>query len=520
MVRMFAAIDVTSYGLELGIYEISEKYGIRSIDHVGHKIGLWEDAYRYGKISYPVVVEVCEILSDFNKIMKSYQVEACRAYASSALENASNSQIVLDQIRVHTGIEINLLSNSEQRFIHYKAVAAKDPEFQNTIQKGTAVVSVGFVSLQISLFDKDALVSSQNLPLGVMRLREMMKAIQVTPQLERNLIRELIENEMVTFRKIYLKDREIPNLLVLGEPVTAVYYKMLLPSKNRSQISAEEFEELYEIISKMSPEQLEDSYDINMGMATFLFPAMAVIKRILELTHAQTVCLLSTTMTDGIAVEYAEGKKLIKFNHDFSNDIIATSRHMAKRFRCHMPHVQAVEALSLKVFDSLKKYHGLKARERLLLQIAAVLHSCGKFVAMRGETNCSYNIIMSTEIIGLSHVEREIVANVVHYNLHKFIYDDIKIEEHVTRNSRLATPNNLNMVIAKLTAILRLANSMDRGHKYKLNGCNVAVKDAELMITTDYSGDITLEKISIAQKADFFEEIFGIRPVLKQKKKV
>ena len=37
---------------------------------------------------------------------------------------------------------------------------------------------------------------------------------------------------------------------------------------------------------------------------------------------------------------------------------------------------------------------------------------------------CSYNIIMSTEIIGLSHMEREIVANVVQYNHLPFEYFD------------------------------------------------------------------------------------------------
>ena len=38
------------------------------------------------------------------------------------------------------------------------------------------------------------------------------------------------------------------------------------------------------------------------------------------------------------------------------------------------------------------------------------------------------------------------------------------------------------------------------------------------MITTDYPGDITLEAVSFEQKAAFFEEIFGIRPVLRHKK--
>ena len=46
----------------------------------------------------------------------------------------------------------------------------------------------------------------------------------------------------------------------------------------------------------------------------------------------------------------------------------------------------------------------------------------------------------------------------------------------------------------------------------------MAVKDGKLMITTDYPGDITLEAVSFEQKAAFFEEIFGIRPVLRHKK--
>ena len=43
MVRTFAAIDVGSFELEMGIYEISEKTGVRSIDHVKHMIALGKD---------------------------------------------------------------------------------------------------------------------------------------------------------------------------------------------------------------------------------------------------------------------------------------------------------------------------------------------------------------------------------------------------------------------------------------------------------------------------------------------
>ena len=57
-----------------------------------------------------------------------------------------------------------------------------------------------------------------------------------------------------------------------------------------------------------------------------------------------------------------------------------------------------------------------------ILQIGALLHDCGKYVSLVDIGERSYDIIMATEIIGLSHAEREIVASVVRYNHSEFVY--------------------------------------------------------------------------------------------------
>ncbi|MDO5408405.1 MAG: exopolyphosphatase [Eubacteriales bacterium] len=519
MVRTFAAIDVGSFELELGIYEISDKTGIRSIDHVKHVIALGRDTYNGGKIGYHLVEEMCEVLADFVCIMKEYQVEDYRAYATSAMREAKNSQIVLDQIKVRTGLEVRVISNSEQRFISYKAIAAKDAEFQKTIQKGTAIVDVGFGSMQVSLFDRDALVSTQNLPLGVLRLREILAHEHLTKEVEQLLLTEMVDNELVTFRKMYLKDRDIKNLIAIGEPIL-ILYSRFDEEKRKDRVSIAEVNAVYDSLSRMTMDQIEETFDVNGEYAAMMLPTASIYKRMMEMTGAENMWLPGIMMTDGIAADYAEAKKLLKFNHSFSNDIIVTSRNMAKRYKCHMPHIQAVEQAALQVFDCLKKYHGMKERERLLLQIAADLHSCGKFVTMRDATECAYNLIMSTEIIGLSHVEREIVANVVRYHVQPFRYNQVQVLAKPSVYTRLVNPENLTLTIAKLIAILRLANSMDRSHKGKLADCRLVIRGSELVITTGYTGDVTVEAMSIAEKGDFFEEIFGIRPVLKQKKRV
>lgn len=519
MVRTFAAIDVGSFELELGIFEISDSEGVRSIDHVRHVIALGKDTFNDGKISYGLVEEMCGVLMDFVRIMKEYQVQDYRAFATTAMREARNSQIVLDQIRVRTGIEVRIISNSEQRFISFKAVASRDAEFQKSIQKGTAIVDVGFGSMQLSLFDKEALLSTQNLPLGVLRLRELLSRVKVMPEVEQTLVTEMVDNELTTFRKMYLKDREITNLIAIGEPVLTFYYHMD-PSRRGSKITREELDKAYRELRRMTLDQIEETYDVSAEYAAMLFPTAAIVLRVMELTGAESLRLPGIRMLDGIAADYAEEKKLLKLNHSFTNDIIVTSRSMAKRYKCHMPHVQTVETAALRIFDCLKKYHGLRDRERLLLQIAADLHSCGKFVTMRDSTDCAYNIIMGTEIIGLSHLEREIVANVVRYHVKPFRYNEVFIEAKPAVNGRLVNPGNPTLLVAKLIAILRLANSMDRSHKGKLETCRLKLQDKKLVITTDYEGDVTLEAMSIDEKGDFFEEIFGIRPVLKQKKKV
>ena len=141
-----------------------------------------------------------------------------------------------------------------------------------------------------------------------------------------------------------------------------------------------------------------------------------------------------------------------------------------------------------------------------------MLHDCGKYISMVNLGDCSYNIIMSTEIIGLSHMERMIVANVVRYNHEDFDYfgsgspyiDGFSMEDYLR--------------VAKLTAILRVANGLDRTHKQKFKDVKVVIKDKELIINIDTREDITLEKGLFGNRAAFFEEVFGIKPVIRQKK--
>ncbi|HIZ43953.1 MAG TPA: exopolyphosphatase [Firmicutes bacterium] len=502
---LFAAIDVGSYELELTIYEISPKKGIVQLDRMRKVIGLGRDTYDRGIISYDRVDEMCKLLLRFKGVMTEYQVDGYKAYGTSAIREAENRDVVLDQIKVRTGIVVDILSNSEQRFLCYKAIAAKENEFNNMIQKGTAIAEVGSGSMQISLFDKDALVTTQNLKLGALRIHQILAGMGGTEKEKKQLIQELIDNDIQTFKKLFLKDREVKNIIATG--VCALYLGRGAHA-DKQKITAEEFQEFYESLRDLNEDQVSQKYDIPSEFVSLIVPGAMVYRKLIEVTGAEMIWLPGVRLGDGIVAEYAEQKKLIRFTHDFSQDILVAARNIAKRYMSNKNHSAILEKNVLAIFDGVKKYHGLGKRERLLLQICAILHDCGKYISIRTPGECAYNIIMSTEIIGISHREREIIANVVKYNTMEFDY---------TAASYTLT-KEMRIIIAKLTAILKVANAMDRSHKQKFKNVRVSVKDQQMFLTTDSDENIMLEESQFRQKADFFEEVYGIRPVLKKKK--
>ena len=161
--KTFAAIDVGSFELAMKIFEISPRAGLREIDDIRHRIDLGTDTYTTGKISNERINELCEVLKEFKEIMRTYKVNAYRAYATSALRETENRLIILDMIKNRTGLDIEVLSNSEQRFLDYKAIASKGEGFQKIIEKGTAIVDIGGGTADIAVISLGGTVVSTSI---------------------------------------------------------------------------------------------------------------------------------------------------------------------------------------------------------------------------------------------------------------------------------------------------------------------------------------------------------------------
>ena len=507
-VRTFAAIDVGSYELGMKIFEFTNKGGMKEIDSIRHSIELGTDTYQNGLIDMDHMDELCRVLADYASIMRSYKVDDYKAYGTSAIRETKNTMIVIEQIKLRTGIKVDVLSNSEQRFLHYKAAAIKGSRFDEFISEGCAIVDIGGGSIQISLFDKDTLVTTQNIRLGVLRAMDMLAALQPKTRDIDGILKELIDNQLQVFKKLYLKGRNIKNIILIDDYVSVMLYHM--GSKDRS-FTADRFKEMSDKLSTMSTSDIAKQFGINEESAPLLIPAVSLVSRVLKITKAENIWSPGVSLCDGMAYEYAEKEKLVHYRHDFENDIIACAKAMSRRYQGNESRNELIEKVAVDLFDATRKIHGMNKRDKLMLRIASLLNDCGRYISIEAGAECGYEIIMATEMIGLSHAEREIVANIVRFNKMSFMYyEELALKSLIDKASYLK--------VAKLSALFRIADGICRSYRTKVNDVRFSVKGNELVINVYTVDDIDLEQGFFFRKASLFEEVFSVKPVLKYKR--
>ena len=507
-VQTFGAVYIGSYEVSLKIFELSSsKKKIHEIDQIRSRVDLGKDVYQKGSIVYKKVDALCDTLSEFARIMKGYRVDACELYASAVLRDADNELFVVHQIKLRTGFEVKVISNSEYRFIGYKSVAGREL-FENMIKTSAAVVDIGGSGLQITLFKDGELVTTQHLEIGSVRLRELLSDRGHSLFLYEREMEEYINKKLEVFRSLYVLEG-IENIIFMSDYCLELVNRMEKSQADEQIVFADKFVKYIEKLQKKSIEEVCAELNLSNERDPLIIPSIMMFKSLVNGLNAKVVWVPGVNINDGIAYDHAQKNNLVKVYHDFEKDIISAAHNLSMHFNSYSPHIDALTTLSKNIFDTMKRIHGMGNRERLLLEVAVILHDCGKYVSLANSPKCAYEIIMASEIIGLTHNEREIIARTVLYNTmpledYEEISDTLDQESYIT--------------VAKLSAILRVANALDQSHKQKFKDIKINLKGRNLIITVYTMEDISLEQTLFDAKTSYFESVFSMKPVLKEKR--
>jgi exopolyphosphatase/guanosine-5'-triphosphate,3'-diphosphate pyrophosphatase len=256
----------------------------------------------------------------------------------------------------------------------------------------------------------------------------------------------------------------------------------------------------------MSPEERMKKYNLRPDRADVIVPAGAIFEYVATRVRAREIWVPFTGLVDGVVIDVAraagaEGMKQLEVSQT-RNAAMA----LLRKYEADPKHAEQVSRLAVSLFDQLKSLHKLGKRDRLLLELGALLHEVGNFIGAPGHHRHAYYIISETPILGLTDDELHIVANLARY--HRKAMPDTDHECY----AELSDGDRDRM--RSLAALLRVADALDHDHKQKVSAVKAKARDTKLRLKVRARGDVTLDEWSLESKGDLFQKEFGLEPVV------
>lgn len=504
---LFAAMHIGSEHTALQIVEYRSLEDLRIIDSAQRQLSLGEEAFKTGRICTDTVAELCDILKGFRRKLPEYGVRDYRLVATTAIREAANQPYIIDQIHIKAGLDTEVVDMPQEIFYKYVAIFRK-MQNRGLVNDKDALLFVDITSggLGITLYKGGRLLYQQNIHIGVLRIKESFDKNQRESLAFQQALAEYIYSVIEPVRPA-LAAHSIRHLVLAG-PETELFLQMLGRQRHSAldNVSPEEFQRLHQRLHKLNLPQIMQAFQLSETKASLALPLIILYKQILSLCRVQALAVVNDQFLDGLTAWHIAQKAHSPWVEAIDKQTFSLVRSLAAKYNQCDAHAEAVAAVSLLLFDKLHRVHGLGQRERQLLECAALLHDIGKFVSLRSHYLFSHRLILSSDILGFSEREKLIMACVAQYHS--------KGTPHPSDPSLQELSMAQQMTVAKLAAIIRLADAIDRTHRQKVKQIELAFRGDELQVTVTTREDYALEQWTFADKADFFENVFGIRPIL------
>jgi exopolyphosphatase/guanosine-5'-triphosphate,3'-diphosphate pyrophosphatase len=499
-----AVLDMGASAIRLAIAEVRPGSPPRTLEELSRGVLLGRDTFSGGTIRPRTIDAVLDALDGFRQSMDLYGVRHVRAAATSAVREARNGDVFLDRIRRRTGIAFDIVNEGEECRLLYLAardILAGHPAFRST---RTLLAEVSGGSASLTLLRRGDPTRSGVYALGSVRIRQQLQVQRHSHEVQMALLRRYIATIVEEIR-VAMPLRRVEHLIAVGGDARFAASRLLDGQAESAarEIPRDEFVKFCDEVSRFDEEQLVERFRLPAVEAETLAPALLVYRTLLAETAAQSVVVCDASMRMGMLLDYGDPGGS---SADFERQVLASAESLGERYRIDADHGRHVGRLSVWLFDALEAEHGLTGRQRLLLQVAALLHDIGIYLSLRAHHKHSYYILAASQIFGLSDEETAVVANVARYHR--------RAMPQLTHVPYLTLARDDRLTVDKLASILRVANALDAEHEQKVKALRLVRQEAAWMLEIEGSGDLTMERLAATARADLFAATFGRKLVI------
>jgi exopolyphosphatase/guanosine-5'-triphosphate,3'-diphosphate pyrophosphatase len=364
------------------------------------------------------------------------------------------------------------------------------------------LVEVGGGSADITVLAGDQPKYSGVYALGSVRLRQSLVRWSGGQDRRIQMLARHISNVVGDIR------REMPLasasfMIAFGHDVRFAAQELIdAPESAVREVPRDAFIEFCGRVEKLDEEQLVDRFALSPVDAETLVPALLVYRALLVETAAAGITVPQASLRAGLLVDLAgTGATDATGFAELARQVLASAEALAEKYRYDAAHSKKVAFLATRLFDELKNEHGLIARDRILLEVSALLHDIGVFVGLRAHHKHAQYLIQASEIFGLSSDDRDVIANVARYHRR-----GLPQRAHLPF---MALDRQDRIRVNKLAALLRVANALDAEHAQKVDDVHVRAVDGGWVLDITGAGDLMMERLGVEARSDLFTDVFG-----------
>jgi exopolyphosphatase/guanosine-5'-triphosphate,3'-diphosphate pyrophosphatase len=491
------------------VAQIDETGIVYPLDTLKQPVQLGKDTFTKGRIGQNTLEECVNALRSFRRILDEYQISdssRIRAVATSAVRETANQQAFLDRIYMATGIPVEAIDEAEVTRLTYLAVRPHLEEPAIEPGSKSLIVEVGGGSTELLLVEGRDVVFSHSFRLGSLRMRQMLEEFRA-PAVN---FRDMLENHLsraIQQINVAFPLEGVVNMISMGGDMRFATTE-LVPGWNQdrlAKISASALSRFADELLSLSVEDIVRKYHLNFPDAETLGPSLLTYARLAEAFKLKNLFVTNATLRDGLLKEMATGGA---WTDQFKDQVVRAAIDLGRKFHFDEDHARQVAGLCRQLFEALREEHQLSPQHELILYIAALLHEIGLIVSDRSHHKHSMYLIMNSELFGLSERDMTLVALVARYHRRASPKPNHPFYATLTRDERIA--------MAKMAAMLRVADALDRAHRKRINRVSCRREDGTLVITIPGIDDLGVEQIGMRDKGSMFEEVYGMKVVLRK----
>lgn len=503
-----SVIEIGSTGVRLLISEFTADRKQNILDRSEVPLALGKDVYSSGVISQETQNQLILILKRYREQLAGWGIEpsSSNCVATSAFRDAKNSDPIMDRILVQTGFRVHIVDGIEENKLMYIAVSdcIKDQpvDFKN---ENTVILVVGGSTTEIMMMSDGKMAGVHSLRLGTVRIDQHMKSqISSYSDIQR-YVQESINNTKGSLES-ELNLGDVKQFIAVGQDMTLAAINVGRPiSTFLWEIDKDDFSKFVREIQKYSIDECVARFKFSYSEAETFQVSLLIYDLFVHQTQAERIIVPETNIRNGLLLSRISTEN-DELQREFVTQITASAKNLLRKYHGDENHAECVRMIASKLYDTLKNEIALDDHAKVLLETAAILHDIGNFIRYDQHNLHSCYIIRNSEIFGLSRKDNTIVSEIAKYHKGSSVPQDEESFQMLPRNDR--------MTILKLTAILRIADALDRGHIQKFSDFTISVGQNTLTINTKKSKNTVLEKIALAEKAGMFESIFGYKVIL------